>query len=149
MKSNRFNWWKLIAVTISVGLAGAFAAKAETLLCVEDVAGGLKFVDGQWQGVKFKTGATQYAVTATVSNPLTYQVKKIGNDYVQFTCNRFKFDNGTLSDQMFCGGLGYGMVINFAKLRYVEVYSIGYIDDDRSGLNTPSITGGKCSTISP
>ncbi|MBX4899315.1 hypothetical protein [Rhizobium bangladeshense] len=149
MKSMLFNSRKLITFAISVGLAGAVSARAETLLCVEDVAGGLRFVDGQWQGVKFKTGATQYAITATASDPLTYQVKQIGKDYVQFTCSRFKFDNGTVSDQVSCGGLGYGMIINFAKLRYVEVYSLGYIDDDRSGQNTPSITGGKCSTIRP
>lgn len=138
-----------MALAISLGSAGAVPAHAETLLCVEDVAGGLKFVDGQWQGVKFKTGATQYAITASASDPLTYQVKQIGKDYAQFTCTRLKFDGGVLSEQISCGGLGYGMIINFAKLRYVEVYSLGYIDDDRSGQNTPSITGGKCSTISP
>ncbi|MGR8923887.1 hypothetical protein ACU8MB_09070 [Rhizobium leguminosarum] len=149
MELSLLNWRRLIAFAISVGLAGAVPAHAETLLCVEDVAGGLRFVDGQWQGVKFKTGATQYAITAPASDPLTYQVKQIGKDYVQFTCTRLKFDNGMLSDQISCGGLGYGMIINFAKLRYVEVYSLGYIDDDRSGQNTPSITGGKCSTISP
>ncbi|MBX5148503.1 hypothetical protein [Rhizobium lentis] len=149
MKLSLFNSRRLIAFAISVSWAGVVTAHAETLLCVEDVAGGLRFIDGQWQGVKFKTGATQYAITATASDPLTYQVKQIGKDFVQFTCSRFKFDNGTLSDQIICGGLGYGMIINFAKLRYVEVYSLGYIDDDRSGQNTPSITGGKCSTISP
>ncbi|NKK53839.1 hypothetical protein [Rhizobium leguminosarum] len=136
-------------MAISLGLAGTVPAHAETLLCVEDVAGGLRFVDGQWQGVRFKTGATQYAITAPASDPLIYQVKQIGKDDVQFTCSRLKFVNGTLSDQISCGGLGWGMIINFAKLRYVEVYSLGYIDDDRSGQNTPSITGGKCSTISP
>ncbi|MGO6875578.1 hypothetical protein ACCS85_27620 [Rhizobium ruizarguesonis] len=138
-----------IAFAISLCVAINSPANAETLLCVEDVAGGLKFLDGEWQGVKFKVGGSQFAITASASNSLTYQVKQIGKDTVQFTCNRLKFESGSLSDQMYCGGLDYGMVINFARLRYVEVYSLGYIEDDRSGQNTPSVTGGKCSTINP
>ncbi|MBY3388502.1 hypothetical protein [Rhizobium laguerreae] len=138
-----------IAFVLSTCVFFSSRANAETLLCVEDVAGGLKFLDGEWQGVKFKVGGSQFAITATASDPLNYQVKQIGKDIVQFTCNRFKFESGALSDQMYCGGLGYGMVINFARLRYVEVYSLGYIEDDRSGQNTPSVTGGKCSTINP
>ena len=132
--------WLLVSVT---------ASKSETLVCVQEAAGGLKFVNGQWQGVMFKNSGYQYMVTSGSTDPLSYEVTEIGKDSTLFQCTRMKFQNGTISEQMFCGGLGYGMVINFAKLRYVEVYSLGYIDDDRSGQNTPSIGGGKCSTIRP
>jgi hypothetical protein len=122
-------------------------ACADTLLCVEEVAGGLKFVDGRWKGVPFNTGMNQLVVTS--SDNRSYEVKRVGENHPTHRCERSRLPDGSLVDQIVCGGLGYGMLINFEKLRYVEIYSLGYIEDDQSGDNTPSVTGGKCTTIAP
>ncbi len=122
-------------------------ALADTLLCVEEAAGGLKFVEGTWKGVVFKTGGPQFVVTS--SDKKSYEIKKVGQQYPTHRCERLKLPDGSFASQMTCGGLGYGLILNFDKLRYVEVYTLGYIDEDQSGDNTPSVTGGKCTAINP
>ncbi|MDP9809394.1 hypothetical protein J2W42_002242 [Rhizobium tibeticum] len=134
------------ALVALFGLLISTVSHAETLLCVEDVAGGIKFVDGAWKGVTFKVGR-QFAVTST--DKKSYEVKEIGQKYAIHSCTRETLTTGELANQMACGGMGYGMLINFEKLRYIELYTWGYIEDDQTGKNTPSVTGGKCSLIMP
>lgn len=124
------------------------SSKAETLLCVDEAAGGLRFVDGSWQGVRFNSGKTKYIVTQSPDDPNSYQVKEMGKSTVDHRCVRNVY-SGVRSNQMTCGGLGYGMIVNFEKLRYTEIYTFGYIEDDQSGSNTPFVSAGKCSVISP
>ncbi|NLS03584.1 hypothetical protein HGP14_09460 [Rhizobium sp. P32RR-XVIII] len=131
-----------------VGSLSVFPAKAETLLCVEQISGGLKFLDGEWRSTTFRLSNPQYVVSPKNGEPNTYEVKQLGKSYPDFTCER-KVVDGQPSEQMACGGLGYGMLINFNALRFVEIYTFGYIEDDRSGGNTPFVTGGQCSAISP
>ncbi|KSV95408.1 hypothetical protein [Sinorhizobium sp. GL28] len=136
------------AVVTAVLAGMASIAHAETMICVEEVSGGLKFIDGAWQATKFKVTGTQYVISPNPDVPNQYAVKEIGKAYSSFRCERKVFD-GELSDQMVCGGMGYGMIVNFKMLRYTQLYTFGYIEDDRSGENTPYVTGGKCSTINP
>lgn len=140
----------MLKVAIFSAIVGLLSsnASAETMICIEEVSGGLKFIDGSWQGTKFKIPGTQYVVSSKVDAPSRYTVKEIGKDFVEFDCERSYYE-GNPSDQMVCGGLGYGMIVNFKKLRFTQIYTIGYIDDDRTGGNTPFVTGGKCSTINP
>ncbi len=125
-------------------------AHAETLLCAQEVAGGLKYLNGAWMGTPFNNNnASQYAITSQPSDPMKYSVKELGKSIEVFSCDRYRLPNGDLMDALYCGGPAWGMVINFSKLRYVEMYSHGYINDDRSGDNTPFVAGGKCSVINP
>lgn len=140
----------MLKVAILSAVIGLLAsnARAETMICIEEVSGGLKFIDGSWQGTRFKIPGTQYVVASNTDAPSRYTIKEIGKEHADFQCER-GFYEGKPSEQMVCGGLGYGMIVNFKNLRFTQVYTFGYIEDDRSGGNTPFVTGGKCSTINP
>lgn len=134
----------LIALMIAP-IFSTSTASAETLLCVEQVSGGMKFMEGDWQATKFKTGL-QYVVTERKNDPFSYDIKEMGKADPIFSCTRNSY-SGQLSSRIICGGLGYGMIVDFSALKFMTVYTMGYIEDDRSGNNTPAVTGGKCSTI--
>ncbi|MGO6982783.1 MULTISPECIES: hypothetical protein [Rhizobium] len=139
-----------IALALSLCVAINSPANAETLLCVQEVAGGLKFLDGSWRGIQFSNpGGSQYAITSTAQEPNKYVVKELGKSFEMFTCERYKLASGQAISRLYCGGPAWGMVIDLEKLRYVEIYSHGYIEDDQSGKNTPLVGGGKCSVIHP
>lgn len=145
---NLLSEMRVSAVALALAAASLDVALAsESMICVEEISGGLKIVDGQWQGVKFRVDGAKYLVSPTAAGSTSYEVKELGENYPLHRCERRKFDDGSLAEQMVCGGLGYGMLVNFEKLRFVQIYTLGFIEDDRTGSNTPSVTGGKCATF--
>ena len=136
-------------IALAAALMLPISAHAETLLCIDEAAGGVKFFGGEWKGTRFgPPGKSRYIVSPSKNDPLAYEVKEMGQTYVAHRCNRTLYE-GAPSEQMVCGGIGYGMIINFRLLRYTEIYTFGYIEDDRSGSNTPYVSAGKCSVITP
>ncbi|KAB2725416.1 hypothetical protein [Brucella intermedia] len=134
----------ILAYLIVVLSSGS--AFSEAFFCTGEASGGMRYTDNGWKGVPFNVDGDQFVVSNTPENPNVYTVREMGKDYTKFRCNRSIF-SGELSDQMTCGGLGWGMIINLKDLRYTEIYTIGYIENDTTGKNTPSITSGKCTKI--
>lgn len=129
-----------------VALVCSSAAYANSYLCIGDAAGGLKFLDGAWRGTSFKSGS-KFLVARSPENSKHWTVTEIGDPFPSHRCTMNTGPDGIDSEQLVCGGLGYGMIINFSKLRFTQVYTIGFIEDDRSGENTPFVSGGLCSKI--
>jgi hypothetical protein len=120
-------------------------AKAESYLCLAEASGGIKYLNGNWTGTRFKT-EEKYLVTRDSSQPNKFKVTEVGKSYPLHKCDVIT-DTAGKETRLICGGLGYGMIISLSDLRYTEVYSLGYIENDKSGDNTPSISGGICSKI--
>jgi hypothetical protein len=117
-----------------------------TLFCVSEAAGGIAPKNGQWIGTSFANPNNNYLVAPSPSNPqlADYSVTEVGKSEPFQYC---KFAIPAERTRLICGGLGWGFIIDFVALRYVEVYTLGYIDNDLSGKNTPAVAGGKCSVI--
>lgn len=119
---------------------------AESYLCLAEAAGGVKFLDGKWKGTSFKTDE-KYLISRRPDNPKQFTVTEVGKSYPQHRCDVRFLQDGSESKELVCGGLGFGMIISLADLRYTEIYSMGYIENDQSGDNTPFVSGGVCSKI--
>ncbi|MDX0499010.1 hypothetical protein GOC68_22475 [Sinorhizobium medicae] len=137
--------WRLLAVILAL-FPSASAYGANTLFCAAERSTGFVPENGEWKSADFKTQNSKLLIAPT-KIPDNYEIKEVGQKTPRHTCVRNKFNDGTYYQQMVCGGLGYGIIVNFETLRFVEVYTIGYIDNDQSGDNTPAITVGKCSEI--
>ncbi|NTE87238.1 hypothetical protein [Agrobacterium rubi] len=134
----------LLAVTVF--LASNSPGFSQSYFCIQEAAGGLKPLNGEWSGTAFKPSG-KYLVARDPENQKEWTVTEIGKTYALHRCPVIMTSENVEADQIICGGLGYGMVINFAVMRYVEVYTFGYINNDKSGNNTPSVSGGMCSKI--
>lgn len=138
---------KRIAI-LCAGLALALPnrnAVADTYFCATEAAGGLKYVNGAWRGVGFSADGDQFTVSQ-VEGTNEYTVKMMGASNTLLRCSRQSY-NGTPTSQMTCGGLGLGLIFSFEPLRFTQIHSWGYIEDDQSGDNTPYVSGGKCTVI--
>lgn len=134
----------VIVAAASLSFSARFAA-ADTYFCATEAAGGLKYVNGAWRGVGFATGGDQFTVSQ-VEETTEYVVRTMGSSSTLLRCTRKSY-NGTINSQMTCGGLGLGLIFDFDTLRFTQLHSWGYIEDDQSGENTPYVSGGKCTVI--
>jgi hypothetical protein len=122
-------------------VASPSLAEEPSYFCVAEVAGGIAPKDGTWVGTSFKT-TTKYLVSPASDDPANqYKVTEVGKSIPSHCCRH------SGETQLLCGGMGYGMAIDLVKLRYIELYTWGYTENDQTGQNTPSVAGGVCSKL--
>lgn len=135
-----------LAAVMGVGLPIA-AQSQETLICLADLSTGFRFENGNWNIARFTTGNDRFLVrpltdNERVNSSFNYIITRIGESTPSHECLRRPG-----SSRIICGGLGLGMIVDFATLRFQEVYGRGFIDGIDGPGDTPSITIGKCSKV--
>lgn len=135
---------KIFAVTILVSLSTTAFAE-DQFLCVGEVATGFRWDGNQWVTAKFKVDKDKYLVQEVpLENGVTnFHVKRLGESKVAHRCNR----SPTSPTRIACGGLASGMLIDTEKLRFHELFGIGYVDGFDGPDYTPTLTIGTCTRV--
>jgi hypothetical protein len=137
-----------VCATLALTMLTATAvAQPDTFLCIADKSTGFKLQGKQWDIANFKIEDTRYLVKAVpermgLDGKVNYEITPFGEKYALHECYR----EGTV-EQIACGGLGIGFLMNFRTLRFQEMYGIGYVSGEDDGNNTPYMTIGKCSPL--
>lgn len=134
-----------------VFLSNPLIASAEQYQCVSEHATGFSYdkVSKSWTTAKFKTGEN-YIITESDDEGSSFNVTKVGEKHVMFTCdNRFN-----KLGYLFCEGAAGKFKFNKNNGRYILSHLAGYFDvlpkineitDEKS--DTPFIEIGHCSTF--
>ncbi len=141
----------LFAYSLSTGKSAAQAN--DRFSCVADQTTGFKWDGKKWITATFPVSADKIALeevapikSSTDDREFNYVVKKVGYSAPVYECARGVFQ-GRRSNQMNCGGLGYGFSFDFRTMRYQEYHGLGYVDgQDREGAS-PLITIGRCTRV--
>jgi hypothetical protein len=136
----------ILAAAITLSLSVAAMAK-ENLLCVADKSTGFSWNGSEWISSDFRVSNLKLLVKSVDEYKfgvlqVNYEVSEFGSTSVKYHCHR---DEG--SDQMSCGGLGWGIVVNFSALRFQDFYGIGFVDGPDKPGNTPALTIGYCQKL--
>jgi hypothetical protein len=140
--------WSGPIVAMAVILSFPVAATAkETLLCVADKSTGFSWNGSEWVSSDFKVKNLKLLVKAVDEykfgdRQVNYEVSEFGSTTVKHHCHRFDE-----SEHMSCGGLGWGIVVNFRALRFQDFYGIRFVDGPDQPGNTPALTIGYCQKI--
>ena len=131
------------------GLGGkAIAAEDERWICVADSVTGFSYQNGKWASANFNVEGKRYIISkeqfGVNENDLRYHRTKIGEADV-ISCKKNSPDEYGFIVCSYHGILDFRININ--HLRYISIYSLGYIDGQDNNLNTPSIEIGTCSPL--
>jgi hypothetical protein len=112
----------------------------DTYLCVPSKATGFSYntTSKNWEQSAFRIGDEKKLL------------KKVGNQWEWRTFGQqFGEKCGAMSDAGWinCDLIFGTLRFNKNKLRYVETYTVGYVDGVNSNANTPFITIGTCSPL--
>ncbi len=143
---------------LSMNLVSELGHAADRYLCVAENSAGIAFdkTSERWTATVFKADQKVIVAKATddekkKAKGATWTVKPIGSDLPESICENDFNDAGYL----YCTGF-VDFKLNRKNLRYLSIYTIGYITDvqgetnslfGKEGSNTPAITAGKCSPI--
>jgi hypothetical protein len=123
-------------------------AAPETLLCIGELRTGFIIEEGKWRSAKFGVDDARLLVkpvkqhVGILGEQVNYEVYEMGSKSPLVECYR-----SGKSDQMLCGGLLIGMVVNFSSYRFQRFYGHGYLSGLDDGKDTPTLTIGKCSPL--
>jgi hypothetical protein len=136
-----------VATLVLLPLISTASAASETLLCVADMSTGFAMENNDWAIARFNVKDVRFVVKPVkphnrLGYDVNYEVTKIGDSQASHHCNR-----GNGAEAIACGGLGWGIIVNFRTLRFQEYYGIGYADGRDDGQNTPYLTIGKCAPL--
>jgi hypothetical protein len=136
-----------LAVLALVGLSVAAHAEPGSYLCISDLSTGFRPEGKEWRVAKFKVENERFIVKAVPEyewqpNKVNYEVTQFGDKSPLHRCHR-----ASTAEQMTCGGLGLGFMMNFRTLRFQEFYGHGFLSGKDDGKNTPYLTIGKCAPL--
>jgi hypothetical protein len=120
---------------------------SDKLFCVAEQSVGYKFESGKWVFSLFALDTSKYIVQPSKGKndsvtEYNYTVTRIGSNDPSHHC--YRKDNEI---QISCGGLGIGIIINFEKLRFQEIYGFGFVQGFDNGEHTPYLKIGRCTKI--
>jgi hypothetical protein len=137
--------------------------------CRAEASGGVKWVDNEWKGVSFNTKADDFVlkvepvnltgldnIKAELKGQTLYSVviAEIAREQMHENCGQPEmkgiFQNfAVIKDQVIdCSILStQTFKISMDTLRFMEIYSGGYIDGKDGEDNTPSVTVGTCARV--
>ena len=141
-----------LAYSVILALAGTTSVSIaqENLLCLGEKSTGFHWNGSSWDATTFNVTDARYVVKPVAEyeyvdgNKVNYEITRLGESFSAHKCFRGMY-NGAAVDQIACGGLGFGFIVNFKTLRFQEVYTLGFVDGSDAGGNTPSLTIGRCS----
>jgi hypothetical protein len=119
-------------------------ARAESFLCVGQVATGFDWLDGRW-AVSRPDLTDKIFVLQPSGSPDEYTVNQIGEQIPSHYCPLQRRSDSTLL--LICGGLANGFTFSSKTLRFQENYGIGYTNAGDSRANTPHLVIGKCTRL--
>ena len=146
----------------------AFEHRDGTYFCSVKFAGGIAYDEAtkQWAGAKFRPSGNffvrlRYVKTRTenAGQPWSYDL----DDYLVFITKEgeeFRFlMGGCYGDNLKRPGLDqYGFLscssggqdykFNFKNNRFIQIYTVGYVNGLDNNNDTPSISGGVCTKVS-
>ncbi|MFC1515634.1 hypothetical protein ACFL7E_02620 [Thermodesulfobacteriota bacterium] len=139
----------ILTAMVMVSFLTGLAYSEESYLCTRDQATGFAYnkVLKKWVSTTFETDA-KYIVTKSKTEKSTWEVKKLGNDYVLSNCE-VNFNQAGI---LFCDGVSE-FTMNKINLRYLLTFGIGYYytgegmkyGDEKSPM--PYMEIGKCRRI--
>ena len=129
---------------------GALANAAETYSCSADRSAGFNWSGGEWIPTAFPADEQLLVKPNGLKDGmLQYQVFRMGDQTPYLDdCSQLIYQ-GTPLARIACGGMAKGILIDTKRLRYQEIYGIGYLDAFDSEQHSPSITIGRCKVIAP
>jgi hypothetical protein len=158
-------WVIGIALTTLSSSAALSQTKDAAYYCVAEAAGGISFdaVNKKWHGTAFNADdkfvlrmkflAERVEKKSTGDEHLSDYVITLTNAGESYAapCGPSMFEQKPISvpDTGFfrCNADVTDYVFNVSTGRYLELYSVGYVDGNDTGHDTPSVTGGTCTKI--
>jgi hypothetical protein len=126
----------------------SFISYADQYLCIADASTGFTFdkASKKWKQTNFRVNDNKYIISSSKSESSTYQIKKMGSDFVFSFCT----DDFNEYGYLYCGDFKF----NKDNGRFINTYTTGYFNvlpkvneiTDESG-DTPYIEIGKCSSF--
>jgi hypothetical protein len=130
---------------LAVSLTTDCALALDKYLCIADKATGFHWTGTEWAQTTFKVDKDKYIVADLDANrrhdDITIGVTKLGDQRPSYFCR----DRDSYST-LYCTG-GVNMRVNLKSLRYMQIYSEGYLEGDDNNNDTPYIQIGRCSKI--
>jgi hypothetical protein len=149
----------LIGATLAFVQPPAFAEEKDAAYsCIEEMSAGLTFNEAttKWDAItirpahKFIIGMKLIRAYGSLQmSDYDVTITKSGTDDVASCTNRY--DVGApvqvANDEFGCRTKFFDFIVNVKTLRFLRIYSDGYVGGKDIGVNTPSVSGGACTKI--
>lgn len=138
---------------------GSFAG---SYLCIPDASGGV-FFNGEynrWEGGVFNTQNKKIIISVTAISQITakdwtntvdetamsYAIRVTEFGDTSSDCNKIPREPLTIAVNGFfsCKNSGFEYLVNLGTLRFMEIYTLGYVGGEDNPKLKPGITVGKC-----
>ena len=135
---------RLIVIVCVLFAWGVRETRADSFLCVGQLATGFDWLDGRWTVSRFAL-VDKIFVLEPSGSLLDYTVTQLGHQAPSHYCPVQKRADSTLL--LICGGLANGFTFSSKTLRFQENYGIGFTNAGDSRANTPHLVIGKCTKL--
>ena len=148
----------LIGATLALVQPAFSQGKDAAFFCIEEMIAGLTFNEAteKWDA---KTIRPEHKFVIGMKFIRTYgslqmsdydvTITKAGTDDVASCTNRYHVGAPVqvADDEFGCRTKFFDFIVNVKTLRFLRIYSEGYVGGKDIGADTPSISGGRCTKI--
>jgi hypothetical protein len=137
---------------LAVSLTTDCALALDKYLCIADKATGFHWTGTEWAQTTFKVEQNKYIVAdldvseRTDKHPIG--VTRLGHKHFDYLCSINIYEHTLLcSSDLLNDYYPLSMRVDLTTLRYITIYSSGYVDGVDNNDHTPNIEIGRCSRI--
>ena len=147
----------LVGATLALVQPAFSQSKDGAYYCVVEMSAGLAFDGAKWSAAALRVDQ-KFVLRMKYGGSRIEEGKQVSDYDITITDAGTDFDRPCSSNQKMvtihdddggfrCGTITEDFVVNIKTLRFLRIYPLGYVSGQDNNDNTPSVSGGTCTTI--